>query len=262
LCSTLIRGLLSAIPTANTSGRIHIGRYGHRDDRRLVLGAGWTTPAQISAISANLGSIQVAADAHGNAIAVWQDTSSSRQTVFASRLDAASGIWSSAQPLNDGTKNAFLPELAVDGTGTMMVVWYEASDGAQANGIVDVGVIANRFIASTTTWSGPVAVQPQGAPAGQVPNVAVDAAGNAIAVWLQPTPGNGAHYELWCAPFTAVGAAWGAPLKLMTDAAAYALIGTDQTPKVALDANGDAVVVWFQLTDAPFALGIWARAYR
>jgi hypothetical protein len=224
------------------------------------IGAGWGTPARISVISKNLGFIRVAADGHGNAIAVWQDKSNSRQTVFASRLDAASGIWSAAQPLNDGTKNAYVPQLAVDGTGTVMVVWYEASDGAQANGIVDVGVVANRFIAGTATWSGPVAVQPQGAPAGQDQTVAVDAAGNAIAVWLQPTPGNGAHFELWGAPFTAVGAAWGAPLKLMTDAAAYALIGSD--PKVALDANGDAVVVWFQQTDAPFALGIWARVYR
>jgi hypothetical protein len=226
------------------------------------LGAGWAAPVQISAISGNLGSIRIAADAHGNAVAVWQDASTARQAVFASRLDAASGIWSSAQTLNDGTKIAFLPELAVDGTGNMLVVWYEASEAAQANGIVDVGVVANRYIAATATWSGAIAVQPPGSPAGQVPNVAVDAAGNAIAVWLQPTPGNGTHYELWSAPFTAASAAWGAPLKLMTDGAAYAQIGTDQAPKIAINANGEAVVAWFQQTDAPFALGIWARVYR
>jgi hypothetical protein len=226
------------------------------------IGAGWSTPVQVSAISGNLGSIQVAADAVGNAIAVWQDTSGARQAVFASRLDAASGNWSTAQTLNDGTNNAFLPEIAVDATGTMLVVWYEASDAAQALGIVDVGVVANRFVAAGGAWSGATVVQPHGAPAGQLPNVAADAAGNAIAVWLQPTPGNPTHYELWSAPFTAAGAAWGTPLKLLTDAAAYALIGTDQVPKIAVNANGDAVIVWFQQTDAPFALGIWTRVYR
>jgi hypothetical protein len=144
----------------------------------------------------------------------------------------------------------------------MLVVWYEASDAAQALGIVDVGVVANRFVAAGGAWSGATVVQPHGAPAGQLPNVAVDAAGNAIAVWLQPSVGNATHYELWSAPFTAAGATWGTPLKLMTDAAAYALIGTDQVPKIAVNANGDAVVVWFQQTDAPFALGIWTQVYR
>jgi hypothetical protein len=226
------------------------------------LGAGWTSPVQLSAISRSLGSIQVAADALGNAIAVWQDASGPRQAVFASRLDAVSGNWSAPQTLNDGTNNAFLPEIAVDATGTMLAVWFEASDAAQAIGFVDVGVVANRFVAATGIWSGPAAVQPHGAPAGQLPNVAVDAAGNAIAVWLQSSVANATHYELWSAPFTAAGGTWGTPLKLMTDAAAYAQIGTDQTPKIAVNADGDAVVVWFQQTDVPFALDIWTRVYR
>jgi hypothetical protein len=223
------------------------------------VGAGWTAAVQISAISTDLGSMRVAADAVGNAIAVWQGASSPRQAVFASRLDAASGAWSAARLLNDGTNYAYLPQLAVDSDGNMIVVWYEASDGAQSNGIVDVGVVANRFVAAAAAWSGAVAVQPAG-PAGQAPEVAVDAAGNAIAVWLQQTPGNGSHYELWSAQYTAAGSAWAAPLKLMTDAAAYARIGND--PKIAVNATGDAVVVWYQQTDAPFALGIWTRVYR
>jgi len=48
----------------------------------------------------------------------------------------------------------------------------------------------------------------------------------------------------------------------MTDAAAYALIGSDQAPQIAIDANGEAVVVWYQQTDTPFTHGIGARVYR
>jgi len=48
----------------------------------------------------------------------------------------------------------------------------------------------------------------------------------------------------------------------MTDAAAYTRLGSDQYPKIAVNATGDAVVVWYQQTDAPFALGIWTRVYR
>jgi len=48
----------------------------------------------------------------------------------------------------------------------------------------------------------------------------------------------------------------------VTDAAAYALIGSDQAPQIAIDANGEAVVVWYQQTDTPFTHGIGARVYR
>jgi hypothetical protein len=54
------------------------------------LGAGWSTPVQVSAISGNLGSMQVAADSVGNTIAVWQDTSGARQAVFDHRINVPS----------------------------------------------------------------------------------------------------------------------------------------------------------------------------
>jgi hypothetical protein len=48
----------------------------------------------------------------------------------------------------------------------------------------------------------------------------------------------------------------------MTDPAAYALGGVDQEPKIAANANGDAVVVWHQRTDSPVTVGLWARVYQ
>jgi hypothetical protein len=153
--------------------------------------------------------------------------------------------------VNDGTRYAYEPELAMTNSGNTVVVWYEASDGAQTNGIIDYGVVASRYAASTATWSGAARVQPVGASAGTSPKVALDGAGNAIAVWLQGAPGNTIRREVWAAP-----------TKLMTDPAAYVQGGTSQAPTISINANGDAVVAWFQLTDAPFALGIWARVYR
>ena len=67
---------------------------------------------------------------------------------------------------------------------------------------------------------------------------------------------------MWAANFDPVAGLWATPTKLMTDPAAYAVGGQSQTPAIAINAAGDAVVVWFQRTDAPFALGIWARVYR
>lgn len=167
----------------------------------------WSTPAQLSGVNSNIGSMRVAAD--GNAIAVWQDTANAREVVFASRLNASSGAWSVAQVLNDGKKNAFQPQLGGDAAANMLTIWYESSDAGQANGVVDVRIVASRFVVTGNTWTTAAAVQSAGAPAGQLPTVAVDAAGDAIAVWLQATPGNGTHFELWSAPFAAPSAAWG-----------------------------------------------------
>lgn len=229
---------------------------------RKLGGAGWSAPVAIVTGGREMAFLRLRADAAGNAIAVWQERPATRSTVRATRLDAASGVWSVPAPVNDGTRYAYEPELAMTSSGTTVVVWYEASDGAQTNGIIDYGIVASRYAAATATWSGAVRVQPVGASAGTLPKVALDGAGNAIAVWLQGAPGNSVRREVWAANFNAVGASWAAPTKLMTDPAAYAQGGTSQAPTISINANGEAVVAWFQRTDAPFALGIWARVYR
>jgi hypothetical protein len=182
--------------------------------------------------------------------------------VRATRLDAAGGAWSVPVTVNDGTRYAYEPELSMGDTGNTVVVWHEASDGAQINGIVDYGVVASRYSAATASWSGPARVQPAGASAGVAARVALDGSGNAMAVWLQGASGNAARQEAWVATQDGATGAWGAPMKLMTDPAAYASSDSSQAPQVSINADGDAVVAWFQRTDAPFALGIWMRVYR
>ncbi len=223
---------------------------------------GWSAPVLVASGAKDVGTLRVSADASGNAIFVWQESPSTRSTIRASRLSAASGVWSVPMAINDGTRFAYEPELATDGAGNTVAVWYEASDGAQVNGIVDYGVVANRYTASAAGWSGAVRVQPVGASAGVLAKVALDGVGNGFAVWLQGSPGNSQKKELWSARFDVAGMLWAPAVKLMTDPAAYAMRGSDQTPDIAINANGEAVVIWYQVTDVPFVPGIWARVYR
>ena len=229
---------------------------------RKLGGAGWSAPVAIVTGGKEMAFLHLRADAAGDAIAAWQERPAARSAVRATRLDAASGVWSAPITVNDGTRHAYEPELAMGNSGDTVIAWYEASDGAQANGIIDYGIVANRYTASTATWRGAARVQPGGASAGTLPKVALDGAGNAMAVWLQGAPGNTTRQEVWASNVDAAGALWAAPMTLMTDPAAYALPGTSQAPVISVNANGDAVVAWFQRTDAPFALGIWARVYR
>lgn len=219
------------------------------------LGSGWSAPAPVAPDNRpTLSPVRVAADASGNVIAVWsQEQASGRYAVRSARMSAATGTWTTPVTLNAvPTRDAYSPQIGSDGNGNAVVVWHEPN----------VGVFSNRFDAATATWAGAVAAQPSGAPAGALPSLAVNGAGNAIAVWLQVSPTNGTQYEVWGAHYNASGAAWAAPLKLMTDPAAYALLGGDQQPTVALNANGEAVVVWYQRTDSPVTVGLWARVYR
>jgi hypothetical protein len=215
------------------------------------LGAGWSTPLKIAADGDAVSPIHVVADAAGNAMAVWQQALASRAATRATRLNAATGLWSPVVTLNDPAKNAFEPVAAMDANGNVMVLWYD-----------DQAVMASRFVASTRSWGAAAAVQPGATVAQELPHVAVDGAGNAIAVWLQASPGNESHREAWAALFDAAGARWGASLNLMTDPAAYALRGSDQSPRVAVNANGEAAVVWYQRTDSPASVGVWVRQFR
>lgn len=225
-------------------------------------GAGWSVPVSLMSSGQDMTNLRVRADAAGNAVAVWQERLGARTTVRAMRLDVASGVWSAPFSVNDGTRHAFEPELAMGDSGDAVVVWYEASDAGQAAGLIDIGVVASRFDAGSASWRAAVRVQPAGSSAGVLPKVALDRAGNAIALWLQAVPGYVDRQEVWTSSVERDAALWATPVKLMTDPAAYALRGTSDAPQIAVNASGEAVAVWFQRTDAPSALGIWARVWR
>ena len=228
---------------------------------RNVGGAGWSVPVLLATGAKEDGTLRLSADALGNAIVVWQDRPAVRTAIRSSRLLATSGAWSAPVVINDGNRSAFEPELATDNAGSTLAVWYEANDGAQNNGANDYGVVAARHTAAAG-WGAALRVQPVGAKGGVTPKIALDSVGNGIAVWVQSTPTILRNQEVWAAPYDAATRLWAAPVKLMTDPTAYALQGSDQQPDIAMNSNGEAVVVWYQRTDAPFTLGIWARVYR
>jgi hypothetical protein len=218
------------------------------------IGTGWTEPAQIGSDTGFVAQpIKTAADAKGDMIAVWsQLQGSGKAAVRAARMDAVTGAWNAPVTLNDGTRNATEEQVVGDADGNAVAVWYDEN----------AGVFASRFTASTTTWSAPVAVSTTTPPSSvPMPRVALDSSGNAIAVWLQGDSGV-VGTRLYAAHFAAAAGTWGAPIGLMVEPKAYAQTDSEQAPVVSVSANGDAVVVWYQRTDAPATSGIWSRSYH
>ncbi len=211
---------------------------------RYVAGSGWGTAELIE--TDNVGDAtnpQIALDSAGNAIAVWHQFDGTRNNIWANRYIADSG-WGTAELIEtDDTENARFPQIAVDAAGNAIVVWHQF-DGARNN------IWANRYIADSG-WGTAELIETDNAGSAYYPQIAMDSAGNAIAVWHQ---NDGARYNIWANRYVA-GSGWGAAELIETDN-----VGDATNPQTALDSTGNAIAVWRQ-SDGTRS-NIWANRWQ
>ena len=221
----------------------------------------WTgPPTTISTSGVNSSNVLVSTDASGNGLAVWIEN-----TYIKARNISVSGVWSSIVTLSGA--NATSPAMYVSPNGNCVAIWVEG--GA-------VKVATQSFGQS---WSSVTTLAASG---GASPTVAMDASGNILATWVagtavqsstqlaggswQSTPdtlsSNGTN------PLAAISAngtaiiAWHGTNSISSMDAIFAIEktltgawGTAQTvsnpsqnsvfPKVAIDKDGNAVILWF-----------------
>jgi hypothetical protein len=142
----------------------------------------WSAPLRISA-SPNVANapLGLAVDGGGNVFAVWTVLLLNQGVIIASRFDAAAGTWGAESVIFDvNGGGAAGPVVAADAAGNAIAVWAQA---APPSG--DYTVRANRF--SGGAWLGPQTIQslPGKVDSLGLPSLAMDAAGNATAVWAQ-----------------------------------------------------------------------------
>jgi hypothetical protein len=85
-----------------------------------------------------------------------------------------------------------------------------------------------------------------------VPQIAMDADGNAVTVWHQH---DGTRFRIWSNRYTPIGG-WETPKIIETDDP-----GNAQFPRLAMDPNGNAVAVWWQQNLANTNVVTWANHY-
>ncbi|WP_382163592.1 hypothetical protein [Hydrogenophaga sp. ANAO-22] len=214
-------------------------------------GVGWSTADLLddNNTSFSLGAPALAADATGNTLAVWsQGTATTSSTVYARRY--AGGTWGAAEVLSGGgTDNSARARVAMNANGTATAVWQESlADGLQTWARRRVGAGA---------WGAAVRLDtPLGASDSEgEPQVAMDPAGNATVVWSHTLAG-GNHRDLYGSHHRVATGSWSAPALL--DAVNT---GGVNRCSVAMDANGNAIVVWDQDT-VNARLDIWANVFR
>lgn len=193
------------------------------------------TPLQANAAGWLFRSVRLAINPAGSAVAVWarfQVGGLGRTQIWVNRSSTATpGAWGTAQRIDTAAAgDADSPAVAMDASGNAVVVWRHLDAGGMV-------LRSSRLNAATGAWSTPVPIDNAPGAINQG-DVAMDAAGNAIAVWDKF---DGTRYNVWANRFSATSGTWGTPLLLETNSAGSAIV-----PRVAMNAAGDAGVVWIQ----------------
>jgi len=152
---------------------------------RFIPGTGWGTATPFGAVTAPLDE-RIAINSAGNGFVVWrQDNAGSTDTVWARPYSTSTGFGSFALIDTPLAGNSMRPTIAVDPSGNAFAVWIRA-DGA------DYNIWANHYT-TTGGWGAPELIDSQPLDTG-APKIAIDAAGNALAIWTQ---NDGTRYNIW-----------------------------------------------------------------
>ena len=144
-------------------------------------GGAWQTPVDLSLAGQTAYGPQVAVDAQGHATAVWVRFDGT-DFIAQGAVRTAGGTWQTPVDLSAVGQTADQPQVAVDVQGNATAVWVLSDDMSH--------IVQGATRAAGGTWQTPVDLSAAGRGA-FLPQVAVDAHGNATAVWassVAPSP--------------------------------------------------------------------------
>jgi hypothetical protein len=205
---------------------------------------------------------QMAVDSDGNIMAIWLQsddgpTYALANRVFASLFTVAG--WQAPVLLNpdaSGDMPVYAPRIVADGGGNFFAAWTQAwpvTDGTR------LGVYGKRYLPGTGWEAAVTTIDADMADAGMSAtgalDIAADSQGNATAVWAA-NDDSWAHMVVRAARYTP-GTGW-TPRQILTSEDVQSISG----PSVAMDAAGNAMVVWGQATGASTSVqGVRAARY-
>jgi hypothetical protein len=209
------------------------GTNNERIQSRARLAAGVLSSTQtLSGTGQTAFNAHLAVDASGDAVFAWIGTDGTVSRIQ-TRARSATGVLSSTQMLSDAGKNAFEPRVAIDHSGNATVLWQ------RFDGILNRVQIRIRSAAGTLS-----ATQTLGDTGTSIflgAQIAVDAQGNAAAVWE--------HREgtaVCCGRIQARVRATDGTLGVTQSLSPGDQVGSE--PQVAVDSVGEVVAVWGQTT--------------
>lgn len=220
-----------AVWSRATAGSAHL--WGNR----FVPGSGWGTVERIDSDAGDARAAQPGIDRDGNAVVVWEQFDGTRQSIWANRYVVGTG-WATPRVIeaNDAS-DAQAPQLIVDAVGNALAVWQQADAAGEREKIW-----ANIYRAGDD-WGTAQGIGGGDAGDASHPHIAIRN-GKGFAVWQQAV---GAR--------TAIVARRYANGSFSNAADAFTVVSDFATsaslPRVAVDSQGNAVVVWNQQNALP-----------
>jgi hypothetical protein len=181
-------------------------------------------PFLVSGLRAEQPLPQVAINADGHAAFAWRGASGS----IVGRVRSAAGVLGPMRILSTPGAND-PPQVAVDPGGNAVGAWS-----------VPTGItyqVQTRTLSAAGALGSTQTLSPDGV-IGSKPQVALDAEGDAVAAWLQESGGS---LRVQARARSAAGVL--GPVKTLSYASQFAF-----NPQLAVDAEGDALVTWFNAT--------------
>lgn len=188
-----------------------------------VVGIGWGTATLIEAGIGNAENPHIAFGAAGNAMAAWEQHDGTATSIFSNRYSA--GSWGQPVLVEGSTHSAHQSSVAMNANGNAIVAWREVDPSGL------IAVWARRYVAGVGEAAARIDDM-SNYTSGGITRIAMDANGNAVAVWAQSA-------SIWANRYL-VGTGWSGATTIDSSPTG----GPSSNPQVAIDDNGNALAVW------------------
>jgi len=213
------------------------GIFDIRFSRFSAATSSWGDPGLVETDAGNAANPKLAMLPNGSAFAVWhQDDGSGFDQVMANYLPVGLN-WQGSVNIQGGTiATSSYTSVAADASGNVIALWREYDGAGEDDDSGQYTLRSAHFSARVGNWGTPSSIL-RGTDEISLPDLGVDAAGNAGAVWLQVAAGSN--------NIVRVSIRYGD--SLLWSAAAAMQSGTDDTtcPTIAVS-NGQILAVWLQ----------------
>lgn len=201
--------------------------------RRYEPTGGWSTPQTLEARDGDVTRFELAMDASsGRAAVLWAQASDTSTSAAWSRHFDPAGGWTPVQALSTPTGRVAVMSVGLDLQGNAVATWSQL-DGSRFN-------IWGARGSAAGTWGTAQLIEnvDELSRIDGNPRIAVAPQGDAVVVW-QASGGTLANRGTWTNRYTA-GGGWGTASQLVS-------VSGGSAPDIAMDANGNAVMVWTQI---------------
>ncbi|MBX7106555.1 MAG: hypothetical protein K1X57_20940 [Gemmataceae bacterium] len=205
------------------------------------------------AVLSNTHGRAAALEAAGGAFVVWEQVSNQNtRDIYGRRINPYSTSGSPTFLVNSTTDgNQRFPAVAIDSDGEAIVVW--DSNQAGENGY---GVFGQRYTATGNKLGTSFRINTFSTATQRAPSVAVDATGNTLIVW-QSWGQDGNSYGVYGQRYNPTGQPIGGEFRVNSTTS-----HSEFSPVVAMDADGDAIVVWVSDAQDGSNYGIFAQRFN